>query len=50
VEVGAEVFRRVDPKLKVSIVRQSGSRVARGRTILEISGPVRSILTPSASR
>ena len=45
VEVGAEVFRRVDPKLKVRVVRESGGRVAKGATVLEISGPVRSILT-----
>ncbi len=45
VEVGAEVFRRVDPKLKVRVVRESGSRVAKGATILEMSGPIRSILT-----
>src|SRR6266853_99203 len=45
VEVAAEVFRRVDPKLKVRVVRKSGSRVAKGATVLEISGPVRSILT-----
>jgi nicotinate-nucleotide pyrophosphorylase (carboxylating) len=45
VEVGAEVFRRVDPRLKVRVVRESGSRVAKGHTVLEVSGPVRSILT-----
>ncbi|HYR57149.1 MAG TPA: carboxylating nicotinate-nucleotide diphosphorylase, partial [Chthoniobacteraceae bacterium] len=45
VEVAAEVFRRVDPKLKVRVVRKSGSRVTKGATVLEISGPVRSILT-----
>ena len=45
VEVGAEVFRRVDPKLKVRVVRESGARVVKGNTVLEISGPVRSILT-----
>jgi nicotinate-nucleotide pyrophosphorylase (carboxylating) len=45
VEVGAEVFRRVDPQLKVRVVRDSGSRVVKGSTVLEISGPVRSILT-----
>lgn len=45
VEVGAEVFRRVDSKLKVRVVRQSGARVAKGNSVLEISGPVRSILT-----
>lgn len=45
VEVGAEVFRRVDPKLKVRVVRESGTHVVKGSTVLEISGPVRSILT-----
>ena len=45
VEVGAAVFRRVDPKLKVRIVRESGTRVVKGNTVLEVSGPVRSILT-----
>ncbi|MEA3211675.1 MAG: hypothetical protein QOE70_4732 [Chthoniobacter sp.] len=45
VEVGAEVFRRVDPKLNVKIVRASGSRVRKGDTLLEITGAVRSILT-----
>jgi nicotinate-nucleotide pyrophosphorylase (carboxylating) len=45
VEVGAEVFRRVDSKLKVRVVRESGSRVVKGSTVLEISGSVRSILT-----
>ena len=45
VEVAAEVFRRVDPKLKVSVVRASGRRVAKGNTVLEVAGPVRSILT-----
>jgi nicotinate-nucleotide pyrophosphorylase (carboxylating) len=45
IEVGAEVFRRVDAKLKVRVVRKSGSRLRKGATVLEISGPVRSILT-----
>ncbi len=45
VEVGAEVFRRVDSRLKVRVVRESGTRVVKGNTVLEISGPVRSILT-----
>lgn len=45
VEVAAEVFRRVDPKLKVEVVRASGSRVKKGTTVLEVSGPTRSILT-----
>ena len=45
VEVGAEVFRRVDARLKVRVVRGSGSHVTKGTTVLEISGPARSILT-----
>jgi nicotinate-nucleotide pyrophosphorylase (carboxylating) len=45
VEVAAEVFRRVDRKLAVRIVHASGRRVAKGNTVLEIDGPVRSILT-----
>jgi nicotinate-nucleotide pyrophosphorylase (carboxylating) len=45
VEVAAEVFRRVDPKLKVQIVRASGTRLRKGDTVLEIKGAVRSVLT-----
>ncbi len=45
VEVAAEVFRRVDPKLKVRIVRGPGTRLRKGDTVLEIAGAVRSILT-----
>jgi nicotinate-nucleotide pyrophosphorylase (carboxylating) len=45
VEVAAEVFRRIDPKLKVRIVRGSGTRLRKGQTVIEIAGAVRSILT-----
>ena len=45
VEVAAEVFHRVDPKLKVRIIRDSGARLRRGETVIEIAGAVRSILT-----
>jgi len=45
VETAAEVFRRVDPELSVKIVAASGEALAPGQTVLEISGPVRSILT-----
>jgi nicotinate-nucleotide pyrophosphorylase (carboxylating) len=41
----AEVFRRVDPQLKVSIALTDGTTALIGETILEISGPARSILT-----
>lgn len=43
--VAAEVFRRVDAGLEVNVVRTDGTRVADGETVLEIRGPVRSILT-----
>lgn len=42
---GAEVFRRVDPQLAVRVVREDGSPLAKGDTVLEIRGAVRSILT-----
>ena len=41
----AEVFRRVDPQLKVSIAMTDGTTALGGETILEISGSARSILT-----
>ena len=40
-----EVFRRVDPELKVSTTLTDGAAVLGGETILEISGSARSILT-----
>ena len=43
--MGAEVFRRVDPQLVVRVIREDGSALEKGDTVLEISGPVRSILT-----
>ncbi len=45
VEVSAEVFRRVDPALRVETLRPSGSFVAPGDAALVIRGAVRSILT-----
>lgn len=45
VEVAAEVFRRVDPRLRIEIVQRDGAVVAGGATVLEIRGPARSILT-----
>ena len=41
----AEVFRRVDPELKVSTALTDGTAVLGGETILQISGSARSILT-----
>lgn len=43
--IAKEVFRRVDRKLKVKIIRNDGAHLKRGDTILEISGRTRSILT-----
>lgn len=45
VEVAAEVFGRVDPHLRVKIVRPSGTRLKKGESVLEVEGPVRSILS-----
>ena len=45
VETAAEVFKRVDPQLEITIVRASGSRLERGQTVIEVAGSVRSILT-----
>lgn len=44
-EVAADVFRRVDPTLAVTVVRGDGGRVENGETVLEIRGAARSILT-----
>lgn len=44
-EVAAEVFRRVDPKLRIEIVQNDGAVVAGGMAVLEIRGRARSILT-----
>ena len=44
-ETAAEVFGRVDPKTRVKICANSGSRVKAGGTVIEIEGAVSSILT-----
>ncbi len=41
----AEVFRRVDPELKIAVELTDGAAVLGGETILEIRGSARSILT-----
>ena len=45
IETGAEVFRRVDPKLEVKVMRPSGTRLASGEDVIQIRGAVRSILS-----
>ncbi len=44
-EVAAEVFRRVDPSLRVEITQADGSAVAGGMSVLEVRGRARPILT-----
>ena len=44
-EVAAEVFRRVDPELRIEIAQNDGAVVAGGMAVLEIRGRARSILT-----
>ena len=45
VEIGAEVFRRVDPACEVTVMLQDGSSVFPGVQILEVSGKAQSLLT-----
>jgi nicotinate-nucleotide pyrophosphorylase (carboxylating) len=45
VETAAEVFCRVDPNTKTSIIRPSGSRLETGDTVLEIEGSLPSLLS-----
>ena len=45
VETAAEVFSRVDPNTKTSIMRPSGSRLETGDTVLEIEGSLPSLLS-----
>jgi nicotinate-nucleotide pyrophosphorylase (carboxylating) len=45
VDTAAEVFQRVDPSLALQILAIPGQELIRGQTVLEVSGPVRSILT-----
>lgn len=44
-ETAAEVFRRIDPNLQVTILQRDGTALMGGETILEVRGAARSILT-----
>ena len=44
VEVAKEVFRRVDPELKVEVLMEDGTRVKKGDIAMIVSGRVRSLL------
>src|SRR4051794_30204928 len=43
-QTAAEVFRRIDPALKIAILREDGSRIATDARIMELRGSIRSIL------
>ena len=45
VDTAAEVFQRVDSSLSIQVITASGQPLAAGQTVLQVSGPVRSILT-----
>jgi nicotinate-nucleotide pyrophosphorylase (carboxylating) len=45
VETAVEVFHRVDPRLEVHVQTASGTRALAGATVLEVRGPLRSILS-----
>ena len=44
-DIAAEVFRRVDPVLKIERLREDGAALQPGDACLEVSGASRSILT-----
>ncbi|HXA09893.1 MAG TPA: carboxylating nicotinate-nucleotide diphosphorylase [Chthoniobacterales bacterium] len=44
-DVAAEVFRRVDPVLRIEVLQPDGAAVAGGVAVIEIRGLARSILT-----
>ena len=43
--VAQEVFRRVDPSLKISVACAEGDSLSPGALLLEVTGPTRSILS-----
>jgi nicotinate-nucleotide pyrophosphorylase (carboxylating) len=45
VEVVQRVYRKLDPRLEILILRQDGSVVKPGETVIELSGLTRTILT-----
>jgi nicotinate-nucleotide pyrophosphorylase (carboxylating) len=44
-ETAAEVFRRVDPELRIEIIQRDGASLTGGESILEVRGNAASILT-----
>jgi nicotinate-nucleotide pyrophosphorylase (carboxylating) len=45
IETAREVFARVDPALRISLLEKSGRELRSGDCVLEVTGSVRSILT-----
>ncbi|MEP7016174.1 MAG: carboxylating nicotinate-nucleotide diphosphorylase [Verrucomicrobiota bacterium] len=43
-KIAAEVFRRIDPAIRIQIVRGDGATIASGKPIIVLNGPARSIL------
>lgn len=43
-EIAAEVFRRVDRRLKIALLARDGDRVRRGGAVMRIEGPTASLL------
>lgn len=44
-EVAERVFARVDPELKVTLVKRDGERVKKGAAVLRVAGPTAALLT-----
>lgn len=45
VEIAAETFTRVDPSISVKVIAPSGTRLNTGDSVLEVEGPLPSLLT-----
>jgi nicotinate-nucleotide pyrophosphorylase (carboxylating) len=45
VDVAAEVFRRVNADISVKVLRSNGALLQKGDTVLEVEGPLPSLLT-----
>ena len=45
VNLGAEVFRRIDAGIEINVMLQDGSAIAPGAYVMEVAGNARSLLT-----
>lgn len=48
-EIASRVFREVEPRLSVQVVKPDGASFARGETLLRLAGPTRGILSGERS-